>query len=99
MGADGLDAAEGIEPLDERDRASAVQRKAEHDVEPEDVEQREDAEHDVVGSVGEPGVTHDLVEVGEQVPVRQDGGLGRAGRPRGEEQGGDVVGRAIDGVR
>ena len=97
MSDDGLDAADGVEALDQSGRTPAAQGKVEHDVEPEDVEQREDAEHHVVGPVGEPGVAHDLVEVREQVAVREHGRLGRAGRPRGEEQRGDVVRSAVDG--
>ena len=56
------------------------ERQAEDHVEPEDVEERQDAEHDVVRALLPTGVRLALLEVREEVAVGEHGGL-RASPP------------------
>ena len=84
----GVERGRRVEALDQHDRGARGQREAEHHVEAEDVEQRQDAEHDVVGASC-PGVGAALLDVGQQVAVGEHRRLRRAGGAAGEQQHGD----------
>ena len=58
------------------------QRRAEHDVEPEDVEQRQHAEHDVAGVLVVAARGEHLADVGVQVAVGEHRRPGQARRCR-----------------
>ena len=80
--------------------APAYEREAEHDVQPEDVEQRQHAEHHVVGPPSpRPGCACIWLEVGEQVAVGEHRRLRRAGGAAREEQHGQVVVGTVDDRR
>ena len=80
-----------IEALDDRDRRARRERQAERDVEPEHVEERQQAEPDVVGTQREPGMALHLREVRGQRTVGEDRGLRRPGGAGREEQHGGIV--------
>ena len=71
MPADRLEISDGVEAFDQDHGRSRIQRQAENHVEPEDVEQGQDAEADVGRVLGPTGVRLHLLEVGQQVAVRQ----------------------------
>ena len=73
-----------------------MQRRPQGDIQPEDVEERQHAEHDVVAATGSAAADR-LLQVREQVAVAEHGRLGRARRSRGEHQHGEVVGGPGDG--
>ena len=76
--------------------APATKLQPEHDVQPEDVEQRQHAEHHVVGALLAARVGLALLEVREQVAVGEHGGLRRAGGAAGEDQHREVVVAPVD---
>ena len=76
----------GVE-LREQDAAQpAGETDAERDVEPEDVEEGQRREADVLGGHLQPGVALDLADVRLEVPVREHRGTRRARRAGREEQ-------------
>ena len=79
----------GIEALHEHDRGADAQAETEHDVEPEDVEQRQHAVDDVVG-VDVAVRRQALLDVGQQVAVAEHRRPRRAGGAAGEDQHGQV---------
>jgi hypothetical protein len=93
---DGLDARLRVEPLDEQHGGTGVERQAQHDVEAEDVEQRQHAEGHVGGELLAALVALDLLEVREQVAVAEHGRPRRSGGAAGEHQHGQVAGLALD---
>ena len=66
------------------------------DREAHDVVEREDAEHDVVGSEPVAVGRADLAQVGQQVPVREHRRRRGAGRAAREHQQGERVARDVD---
>ena len=85
-----------MEVIDQRDRRAREQRQIEHDVQAEDVEEREHTERDIGRFDAQPGVTLQLFQIREQRSVREHRGLRRTGRARGEQQHREVVGAARD---
>ena len=81
--------AAAIEALVQHQRRAGGQRQPQRHVQPEDVEQRQGHEADVVGAEDLGDAEH-LVQVGRQVAVGEHGRLGLARRPRGEQQDGEV---------
>ena len=96
MALDELEGRQRVEPAHQQDRGPSHQAQPENDVQPEDVEQRVDTQVHVVAADRPPGVALHLLEVGQQVAVGQHGRLGRARRPGGEQQYGQVAGVAVD---
>ena len=94
---DGLHRRHRVEPLHEDDGAADLERDAEHHVEPEDVEHRQDAECDVGGGLHVARRREHLSDVGVEVGVAEHCRTRRAGSAGGEDQDRRVRRLAVDG--
>ena len=92
MAFDQLDRLGWIEPVDHDRGGARPDRQPQDHVQCVDVEQREGQEDDVVGPLGEVGHRGHLVEVRQQVPVREHGALRLRGRSRRVREHRQVVG-------
>ena len=85
-----------VEALDEHGEPAHEELHAQHRVQAEDVERRQQQQHDVVRRRGGPDPQLHLLDVGEQAAVGEHGRLREAGGAGGEQQGGRVVDVAVD---
>ncbi len=94
--ADGVEHRGRVEPLDEHHTGTRRQRRPDHHVQTEDVEDRQHAVDDVRRPhrlTGRPG----LLDVRQQVAVAEHGGPRRTGGPAREDQHGQLVVGDVDG--
>ena len=71
MHADELDRARRVEVIEQHGPTAGVQADAERDVQPEDMEERQRREPDVVGADAQPGMILHLTDVRGEVAVRE----------------------------
>ena len=85
----------GIEATGEHECAPGGERHTERDVEAEDVVKRQRSEDSIVAPQSQAWMVLHLTDVRGEVPVREHGGLRRAGSARREEEHGDVARLAL----
>ena len=90
-----LEGADRVEAGRQHEAGAGREGGVEGDAEAEDVEERQHAEHDVVGAEAVGPARH-LVHVGAEGAVGEHGRPGRAGGAAGEAQHGDVVRVDVD---
>ena len=93
---DGVERGDRVEALHEDGAGAHLERQERDDRQAHDVVEREDAEHDVVGSDPVAVGRADLAQVGQQVAVREHRRGRGAGRAAREHQQGEGVALDVD---